>query len=186
MRSDCSNLRLDTYYCVATPSTPTTRTEPAPTTPSGSRPTQSGLTADCTRFWLVSRDDTCASIASAARISSSALHAWNPALGSGGDDCAGLKPDYYVCVSTDPVTNAPGSTVTLPGDGSGPTRTTTMTSKPPVSSASATAGPGEPVTTPSPAIPGMVDGCVRFYFRGPEAADLYCYDLAAAAGISLE
>jgi hypothetical protein len=34
-------------------------------------------------------------------------------------------------------------------------------------------------------MPGMVAGCVRFYYRGPDGANLYCYDIAAAAGISL-
>ncbi|KAH6838559.1 hypothetical protein B0I37DRAFT_409109 [Chaetomium sp. MPI-CAGE-AT-0009] len=190
VRSDCSNLKQETYYCVAIPGTPTTRTEPAPTAPGdgSSLPTQRGIAPDCTRYWLVSRDDTCASITSAARISASVFHAWNPAVGA---DCAGLAPDYYVCVSTGPVTTNPGSTVTLPGDGSGGPTTTRApgTTKPPASSSapsSTTASPGEPVTTPSPAIPGMVDGCVRFFFRGPDAADLYCYDLAAAAGISLD
>jgi hypothetical protein len=42
------------------------------------------------------------------------------------------------------------------------------------------------VTTPTPYMPGMVAGCVRFWFRGPDAADMYCYDIAAAADVSLE
>jgi hypothetical protein len=174
--SDCTNIKQDTYYCVAIPGTPTTRTEPAPTLPGGgSTPTQSGIASDCTRYWLVSRDDTCESILTAARVASIDLHNWNPALGS---DCKGLEPGYYVCISTEPVASTTRSTITVPGDGSGPTR-------PPSTTTTATST-GKPVTTPTPHIPGMVGGCVRFFFRGPDAADMYCQDLADAAGISLE
>jgi hypothetical protein len=184
--SDCSNIRENTYYCVAVPGTPSTRTAPLPSTPTGSMPTQTGITADCTKFWLVSQDDTCASITAAAGISSADFLAWNPALGT---NCAGLKADYYVCVSTKPV-ETPTSTVTLPGNGAIPSTTTTRTTASSSSSSSAgtttTSAPSQPVTTPSPYMPGMVAGCVRFWFRGPDAADMYCYDIAAAAGVPLE
>ncbi|AEO68673.1 carbohydrate-binding module family 50 protein [Thermothielavioides terrestris NRRL 8126] len=175
--SDCSGIQDSVYYCVAVPGTPATRTAPLPTTPTGTLPTQTGVAANCTRYWLVSRDDSCDSIASAAGIAKASLVAWNPALGA---DCKGLTPDYYVCVSTAPITDAPTSTVTLPGDGRLPTTTTTKSD-----TASATTT-GQPGSTPSPTMPGMVAGCVRFYYRGPDAKDLYCYDIAAAAGISLD
>jgi len=134
--ADCTGLRPNTYYCVAVPSTPPTRTAPLPNLPTGTRPTQPGTAANCTRFWLVSRDDTCESILSAARVARMDFEAWNPAVGK---DCKGLKPDWYVCVGTKPV-KKPGSTVTVPGSGGttkSPTGTTTGTGK----VTSATSGP---------------------------------------------
>lgn len=109
---DCSKFQKGIYYCVSVPGTPTMRTEPAPARPGGgSLPTQSCVAGNCTKFWLVSRSDTCESITSAARISPADFHSWNPSVGK---DCKGLKTDYYVCVSTKPV-NVPGSTVTITG-----------------------------------------------------------------------
>ncbi|KAK4149688.1 hypothetical protein C8A00DRAFT_18657 [Chaetomidium leptoderma] len=134
---DCHGLRTDTYYCIATPGTPTTRTEPLPTnTPGagGSRPTQDGIAANCTKLWIVSPSDTCDSITSAARVSLTGLLAWNPALGK---DCRGLEPDYAVCVSTRPRPAPSGSTVTVTGR---PTKT--KTTKPPPSSSSVSGSGG--------------------------------------------
>lgn len=123
----------------------------------------------------MSPSDSCDSIQRASRLSSKDFHAWNPALGDG---CKGLKQDYYVCVSTKPVVK-PTSTVTVPGEGNG--GGSTKTTKPP-----GTTTTGEPVSTPTPHMPDMVDGCVRFFYRGKDAADLFCQDLADAAGISVE
>ncbi|KAK4143163.1 uncharacterized protein C8A04DRAFT_29180 [Dichotomopilus funicola] len=185
---DCSTIVENTFYCVAVPGTPTTRTATVPPTPTGSRPTQSGINPKCTRYWLVSPSDSCDSIQRATHLSSEDFHAWNPALG---DDCKGLEVNYYVCVSTKPVVK-PTSTVTVPGDGNGggggstkttktTTKTGTETTKPP-----ATTTTGEPVSTPTPHMPDMVEGCVRFFYRGKDAADMFCQDLADAAGISVE
>lgn len=192
VRSDCSNVQPGTYYCVAIPDTPTTRIEPLPTAlPGGSSlPTQTGIAEGCTRYWIVSRTDTCDSITSAAGIAASDFHTWNPAVGA---DCSGLLPDYYVCVSMAPQEPPPTSTVTLGGTTTATTTpgssttTSSSTTTPPTTptTTSTTTSPPDTITTPTPYMPGMVSGCVRFYFRGPEAADLYCYDLAAAAGISL-
>lgn len=196
VRSDCSNIQPGLYYCVAITDTPTTRTEPVPTAlPGGSSlPTQTGIVAGCTRYWIVSRTDTCDSIISAAGIAASDFHTWNPAVGA---DCSSLLPDYYVCVSTGPQEAPPTSTVTFGGDGTGTTSLTATTTAASSGSESGSetgttttpatpiTSPTDPVTTPTPYMPGMVSGCVRFYFRGPEAADLFCYDLAAAAGVSL-
>ncbi len=55
--SDCSNIKPDTYYCVAVPGTPSTRTAPLPTTTK--TPTQSGIAANCVDFWLVSKSVSC-------------------------------------------------------------------------------------------------------------------------------
>ncbi|WJG36177.1 uncharacterized protein FOBCDRAFT_206778 [Fusarium oxysporum Fo47] len=93
---DCSDIEDDTWYCVAGPDTPTTRTADltTPTQPATAMPTQSNLATDCKEYWLVSKKDTCRSIRRANSISLEKLLAWNPALGS---KCSGLKPDSYVC-----------------------------------------------------------------------------------------
>ncbi|KAB8303332.1 hypothetical protein EYC80_004765 [Monilinia laxa] len=73
---------------------PTGRTEtvikPTPT------PIQPSMTTECYFYHLVKNGDTCESIAKTANISLSDLHTWNPALG--GYKCAGLSPEYYLCV----------------------------------------------------------------------------------------
>ncbi|KAL7764034.1 hypothetical protein ACKLNR_005179 [Fusarium oxysporum f. sp. zingiberi] len=95
---DCSDIEDNTWYCVAGPDTPTTRTADltTPTQPATAMPTQSNVASDCKEYWLVSKKDTCRSIRRANSISLEKLLAWNPALGS---KCSGLKPDSYVCVS---------------------------------------------------------------------------------------
>ncbi|CAJ0542419.1 Ff.00g000680.m01.CDS01 [Fusarium sp. VM40] len=96
---DCSNVEDNTWYCVAGPDTPTTRTAAltTPTRPATAMPTQSGVASDCKEYWLVSKKDTCKSIRRANSISLEKLLSWNPALGS---TCSGLKPDSYVCVDS--------------------------------------------------------------------------------------
>ncbi|KAF5546406.1 hypothetical protein FPHYL_10499 [Fusarium phyllophilum] len=95
---DCDDIQDDTWYCVASPDTPTTRTADVttPTRLTTAMPTQSGVSSDCKEYWLVSKKDTCKSIRRANGISLEKLLTWNPALGS---TCSGLKPDSYVCVS---------------------------------------------------------------------------------------
>jgi len=195
---DCSRIQQDTYYCVGIPGTPTTRSAGAtPTIPSAMQ-TQTGIAPNCTRFWLVSRTDTCASIIRYSGLvggdtKATDFYAWNPAVGY---NCVNLLPDYSVCVSvTERVSIPPLSTVTI-SDGktiTGPPSSSTKSSTKPVSSSSSTtkppasssSSPAVPVTTPSPFMPGMVDNCVRFYFRGSDAAALFCYDIASYAGIAL-
>ncbi|KAJ0147428.1 Uncharacterized protein HZ326_9923 [Fusarium oxysporum f. sp. albedinis] len=95
---DCGDIEDNTWYCVAGPDTPTTRTADvtASTRPATAMPTQSGIATGCERYWLVSKKDTCKSIRRANSISLEKLLTWNPALGS---TCSGLKPDSYVCVN---------------------------------------------------------------------------------------
>ncbi|TVY65382.1 LysM domain-containing protein [Fusarium oxysporum f. sp. cubense] len=94
---DCDDIDDNTWYCVAEPGTPTTRTADLTTSPrpATAMPTQSGIASDCEEYWLVSKKDTCKSIRRANSISLEKLVGWNPALGS---KCTGLKPDSYVCV----------------------------------------------------------------------------------------
>jgi hypothetical protein len=93
---DCSGIVDHTWYCVAGPDTPTTRTADLimPTRPTAI-PTQSGVAPDCKKYWIVSENDTCKLIGRANGISLENLITWNPALGS---KCSGLKPDSYICV----------------------------------------------------------------------------------------
>ncbi|KAF5635712.1 carbohydrate-binding module family 50 [Fusarium sp. NRRL 25303] len=94
---DCDAIQDNTWYCVAGPGTPTTRTADVTTStpPTTSIPTQSSVSSDCKEYWLVSEKDTCKSIRRANSISLEKLLTWNPALGS---TCSGLEPDSYVCV----------------------------------------------------------------------------------------
>ncbi|KAL1957768.1 hypothetical protein VTO42DRAFT_5486 [Malbranchea cinnamomea] len=94
--SNCDNLVDGAWYCVGIPGTPTTRTAPLPTTQPTSLPTQSGVAPDCTDFWLVGPDDTCASIIASSGITESEFFVWNPAVGS--TTCDNLIEDFYVCV----------------------------------------------------------------------------------------
>lgn len=78
----------------------TTTTKTTTTTTSGNgvatpTPTQSGMVSNCKKFYLVVSGDGCYDIAAAAGIALSDFYAWNPAVG---DTCAGLWPNYYVCV----------------------------------------------------------------------------------------
>ncbi|ROW16958.1 hypothetical protein VPNG_01098 [Cytospora leucostoma] len=93
--SNCANIQEDTYYCVAVPGTPTTRTTTFTPTITASTPTQTSIAADCDQLWLVSSLDTCAVIISDNDLNSTDFYTWNPAVGT---DCSGLTPDYYVCV----------------------------------------------------------------------------------------
>jgi hypothetical protein len=137
----------------------------------------------------VSTDDTCESIINNNGINATDFYDWNPAVG--GTNCTDLVPDYYVCINTanfnvtiplSTVTISDGSTIgdeTTTASGATSSLITTTASSP-----ATTTTTGGAVVTPSPIMAGMVDDCVRFYFRN-DAADLYCYDMAADAGIAL-
>lgn len=171
---DCSDIKQDTWYCVGKASTPTTRTTaiPTPTNPGEGMPTQPGIAEDCNRYWLVSPQDTCESIAAANGITVLNLQVWNQDLGS---ECKGLKPDYYVCVGTGSgqSSTAVPSTVT----------TSPVSSSQPQTSPSTTTSAAETVTTPSPVREGMSSQCRRFYLMQP--GDL-CWSMAQSAGITTE
>lgn len=68
------------------------------------------MVSNCVEFYLVVTDDDCWSIANDHSISQADLYAWNPAVGN---DCAGLWPDYYICVGVEgTTTSTPTSTAT--------------------------------------------------------------------------
>ncbi|KAL3295352.1 carbohydrate-binding module family 50 protein [Colletotrichum asianum] len=165
--SDCSGIQAGWSYCVAIPGTPTDPTSDPdqPSIPTGT-PTQTGIATDCSDFWLVSSDDTCASIADHNGITVEQLLTWNPALGT--TSCSGLKADVYVCVAT----GGSSGSATL----TAPPITATTSSAPPTTTTEAT------IQTPSPVQEGMVSGCRRFYFTLDGDG---CWAIANAAGIDL-
>jgi LysM repeat protein len=81
------------YVCPS--ATPT----PSPTTPGNGiatpTPFQSGMTANCRKFYKAVRGDGCWAIANTYKIDLNEFYKWNPAVGS---SCASLWPDNYVCV----------------------------------------------------------------------------------------
>ncbi|KAJ5743838.1 hypothetical protein N7533_008708 [Penicillium manginii] len=136
--SGCSSLWLGYYVCTGVVgSTPTTTA--ATTTTAGNgistpTPTQAGMVGNCNSFHMVVSDDTCATIASEAGISTTDFYSWNSGVGSG---CSSLWLGYYVC------TGVIGSTPTTTK------KTTTST--------------GNGVTTPTPTQPGIVSNCNKFH-----------------------
>ncbi|KAF3002842.1 hypothetical protein E8E14_007637 [Neopestalotiopsis sp. 37M] len=175
--SSCSGIVMDTYYCVGIPGTPTTRTTPIsqPTMPpAGDLPTQEGIVANCSSYWLVSRSDTCDSIVSRSGVALADFKVWNPAVG---DACDGLEPDFYVCISG--VLDNSTSTIV-------PTTTTavssTTTAVPTITTSASTTTNGGVVATPTPIQDGMVSGCKEFYLVQPGDG---CWAIANDQGIAL-
>ncbi|KAH0531134.1 hypothetical protein TsFJ059_000005, partial [Trichoderma semiorbis] len=60
-------------------------------------PTQKGMVAGCSWFYLVQGGNDCYDIAQEAEISLDSLYSMNPALGS---SCTGLLAGYYICLGT--------------------------------------------------------------------------------------
>ncbi|KAH7140925.1 carbohydrate-binding module family 50 protein [Dactylonectria macrodidyma] len=162
---DCSGIEQDTWYCVGKSDTLTTRTDSVLTTTTAEdMPTQTGISEDCTDYWLVSDTDTCKSIAKANGVTVANLIAWNSDFGT---DCGGLEPEYYICVAVDADATSQATTAS-----------TTST----ISSASETSTEG-PVSTPTPVREGMTTECRKFYLQ--QSGDL-CYSMAQDVGITLE
>jgi hypothetical protein len=122
-------------------------------------PNQDGMTSNCNRFYLVEEGDGCWAIANNAGIALDDLYAWNPAVET---DCGSLWPGYYICIGVGSLT----STMTT-------TNTTTTTTT--------TSNPGVPA--PGPTQGGIPDDCNRWVMQQD---GIFCYDMAAAAGISLD
>ncbi|KAL8847058.1 MAG: hypothetical protein Q9221_007877 [Calogaya cf. arnoldii] len=142
VQTDCSQLYLDYYYCIAVPGTPTTRsttstTKPTSTASSGPSPTQSGISTSCTKYYKTVSGDTCQVISDRhGTFSVAQLITWNPAVKS---DCSQLFLDYYYCIA-------------IPGTPT--TRTPTSTIK---------TSPTPPPQGPQPQQPGIVSNCNRYY-----------------------
>ncbi|KAK2034889.1 LysM domain-containing protein [Colletotrichum zoysiae] len=112
---------------------------------------------NCNRFYFVESGDTCARIASNHGVSVNQLATWN---NGGGASCSGLWANVWVCVRVIGVT--PTSAVPAP-----PATTTS---------------PGNGISTPGPAQPGMVMNCDRFYFVVSGDA---CASIVSRHGITL-
>ncbi|GKZ34453.1 hypothetical protein AbraIFM66950_004728 [Aspergillus brasiliensis] len=99
--TDCQNLWLDNYVCVAAPDqvTTTPTTAASSTTQTASSTTPSPLIpstdANCAKYHYVVADEDCESIESDYGITAAQFNAWNPYVGT---SCAGLWLHYYVCV----------------------------------------------------------------------------------------
>ncbi|OBT71284.1 hypothetical protein VF21_09606 [Pseudogymnoascus sp. 05NY08] len=137
VKSDCSGLKIHNYYCVAIPSTPTTRTTsysstPLPTNGVGPQPEQPGIPEACADYWFVGSVDTCDSIATKNNITVAQLESYNPALNS---DCSGLTPNYYICIEI------PGNSATSGTAGTIGSTSNTGTTKPTATTNTSTASP---------------------------------------------
>ncbi|KAL6867810.1 carbohydrate-binding module family 50 protein [Trichoderma novae-zelandiae] len=169
---DGCNLISGLYYCVEvsfvtisvshTPPPSSTTSRSATTTSAGNgiatpTPVQTGMVANCNKFYFVASGDGCFDIAAANNIALADFYAWNPAVKN---DCTGLFPGYYVCVGT---------------AGAKPTSTST--------SRTTTTSAGNGIATPTPTQTGMVKNCNKFYLV---VSGDGCFDIAAANNIALD
>ncbi|KFY40861.1 hypothetical protein V495_05216 [Pseudogymnoascus sp. VKM F-4514 (FW-929)] len=122
--------------------------------------------ADCTLWWNSDDGLSCDTVLTIVGVSVGQLTAWNPSIKS----CTDWKADYSYCVES-PDSSIPTTTSTT----SKPVTTTTEV--PPT-----TTTPGNGITTPQPAQPGMVDNCNRFY---KVKKDDTCANIAAAVGVTI-
>ncbi|KAJ8110046.1 hypothetical protein OPT61_g7001 [Boeremia exigua] len=176
---DCTGLSVGTLYCLSTleigmwaPSedidSPSPTSTTAPISSGTPTPVQDGMVSGCTKFYQVVLGDGCWGISNANSIEPTDFYAWNPAVGS---DCETLQPDYYVCVARAPVTSLEPATKTSTGPAAASTQTSTPTptdTRPP---------------PPGPTQEGIPTNCIQWVLQKP---DVYCFDMAAAAGISVD
>ncbi|KAH8692484.1 hypothetical protein GQ44DRAFT_719839 [Phaeosphaeriaceae sp. PMI808] len=195
-----STIRTTPVSSTVRSSTPIT-TSPSPT-PSGAckttpvgvvtpSPIQTGLVCGCTKFYRVISGDGCWAIANANGITLDDFYAWNPATAN---ECKNLQPDTYVCIGKGTaVTTTPRPTSTGPfippictWDGkigqyicpTGPVtqRPTTTTTRPTTTTTIRNPPPGPTQT-------GIPSNCNKWVLQKD---GIYCYDMAAAAGITLD
>ncbi|KAJ5364020.1 uncharacterized protein N7496_009733 [Penicillium cataractarum] len=120
-------------------------------------PTQPGMVSNCNKFYKVTDDDGCESIALANGITLSDFYIWNTQVGT---DCSSLWTDYYVCIAVIGTT-------------------TTVTTAPITTTPTSTNG----ISTPTPIQPGMISNCDAFYYV--ESDDVTCAQIAHDNDISL-
>jgi len=139
------------------------------------------MIACCTKFYYVMAGDGCWAIADAHSIALSDFYIWNPEVGN---ECQHLLPQVYVCVGRDAsVTQNPTSlpwtsTLTRPSSTSSRVSGTAMPSTTTAVQPPASARP----SPPGPTQIGIPANCNRWLMQ---KADVYCYDMAAVAGIAL-
>jgi len=111
--SDCSGLKPNYYYCVAT----FTKSPMPPIITGSPSPTQSGIIPSCKSYYQAIDGDTCDFITTIfGTFSQSEFLGWNPALKA---NCSGLVPGDYYCVGI------PGTPNTRTNTQKGPISTTT-------------------------------------------------------------
>ncbi|KAL8833430.1 MAG: hypothetical protein Q9170_004273 [Blastenia crenularia] len=162
VKSDCSQLFLDYYYCIAIPGTPTTRSTTSTTkttsTSSGPTPTQSGIISSCTKYYKAVSGDSCQVISDKfGTFTVAQFETWNPAVKS---DCSQLYLDYYYCIAI------PGTPTTH-----STTSTTKTTSKTPTPTPNG----------PQPQQPGIVSNCNKYYLV--KSGDS-CYTIEQAQAVT--
>lgn len=100
VKSDCSQLFLGNYYCIAIPGTPTTRTPTSTTktsptpTPKGPQPQQPGIVSNCNKYYKVVSGDSCYTIQQLQAITVANFQNWNTGIKT---DCSNLFVGYYIC-----------------------------------------------------------------------------------------
>ncbi|KAI0437595.1 hypothetical protein F4803DRAFT_555865 [Xylaria telfairii] len=114
---DCTTaLWASEYYCIGTQ-------QPTSTTITAPGPTQSGIVSNCDKYAVAMSGDSCSDFASRNEITNAELFAWNPVLGSKGENCANsLWVGEYYCVgispgqiSTSTTTTTTPTSITAPG-----------------------------------------------------------------------
>ncbi|KAH7346290.1 hypothetical protein BKA65DRAFT_274098 [Rhexocercosporidium sp. MPI-PUGE-AT-0058] len=159
---DCSGLWGGYAYCIGVTISSTTTSGPSEPTSTCTgtappKPTQAGISCSC-NSWLEQKEGVyCAEMATSAGISLQKLYDLNPALNG---DCSGLWGGYAYCVGLTGGTSA----------------STTTTAAPPENTC---AGGTSPPETTQPGIPCKCNRWVE------QQDGIYCYDMAATAGISL-
>lgn len=146
--TSCQGLQAGVYVCIGVQGTPTTRptstttrSQSATTTPNGPQPQQPNIRKDCQRFHKVVSGDTCEVIVNRYRtFDTKQFISWNPDVGSA---CTSLFLDFYVCIG---VLGTPTS----------------------ASSSSRTTATG--IVTPSPIQSGTISTCNRFVKSGSSGA----------------
>ncbi|GIC89055.1 putative LysM domain protein [Aspergillus udagawae] len=147
VKTDCSGLQTGYYVCIGVAgSTTTTTAAPtsttATTTANPYSPQQTGIAANCNKYYFVETGDACANIASTYGITLANFYSWNPAVGT---SCQSLQAGYYVCVGVSGSTTSTTTTKT----------TTTTTTNAPTTTTTASG--------PSPTQAGITADCETFY-----------------------
>ncbi|EIT79515.1 hypothetical protein AO1008_01360 [Aspergillus oryzae 100-8] len=180
--SDCSNLWLNTSYCVSGPGfddtyypsissststlLPTATSTCASATVTAPGPTQTGIPCDCNKYAMhdkeVSPGVYCQDIATQNGITLEEFYEWNPALEG---DCSGLWLNYAYCVGITSSTS--------------PSNTMATTDAPTTTSST----PCATVKPPGPTQSGIPCTCNKYLMQ---ADGVYCYDMATESDITLE
>ncbi|KAH2164339.1 hypothetical protein KXV74_007871, partial [Aspergillus fumigatus] len=135
VKTDCSGLQAGYFVCIGVAGSTTT------TTSNPHSPQQTGIAANCNKYYFVEIGDGCAAIASTYSITLADFYSWNPGVGT---SCQSLQAGYYVCVGVSGSTTSTSTTTTKP----------TTTTKAPITTTTASG--------PSPTQSGITADCETF------------------------